>query len=164
MTKKFFYAFIMVLGMLIVSPQTASAQFGLAGALSGALKKSNKKKEKEVKTVTISQADIIKEMSQFTMTNRETLPAIGQAYMDQMGAGKEFLAVNSGNWIYVRDDFGNIQYRWSRILVQYRKAEEGKNFVHRLCCSQVFNGVDYDEIRVFEDDAITDSYRVRIVE
>ena len=154
MTKKAIYVIIMAFAMMTIAPQSASAQFGLLKKL---------KKEKVQKPVTVSQTKVLQEMGNFKMTNRETLAAVGQAYMDQMGEGKELLATSAKNWVYKRDEFGNILYRNLDVLIQYRNTNDDTKHVHELYCSQSFNGVDYDDIVFAEDPFISESYRDRII-
>ena len=137
MTKKILYVALMATAMMTIAPQCANAQFGL-------LKKLVKEKDKG--PVTVTQAKVLQEMGEFKMTNRETLAAVGQAYMDQLGAGKELLATSAKNWVYKRDDHGNILYRNLDVLIQYRNTDDNTMHVHELYCSQSFNGVDYDDI------------------
>lgn len=154
MTKKTLYVIMMVFGMLALAPQDAKAQFGL-------FKKKNKtEKTEEIRTIPLS--EVLQLMSEYPMTDRETLATITQAYKNTMGAGKEILAVNAKHWFYKRDDFGNILFRRTSIMVQYT-GQDGNMHLHMLRCEQEFNGAGYDELQVYEDPMIV-SYRDRIIE
>ena len=67
MTKKTLYVIMMVFGMLALAPQDAKAQFGL-------FKKNKTEKTEEIRTIPLS--EVLQLMSEYPMTDRETLATI----------------------------------------------------------------------------------------